>query len=350
MPDETFSVPEISRLSFTDDCETPVLLNGEPFDLALEIWEIQFDKEWAEKMFFPVGLEDDAEQSLVLERLKKMAGWTPILVGPGLDLSGSVVSAWVEERDGLVLWSRFAYGPDGGGQPVDLAPAAFIKDNYQRFIEETEDAAVVNRLFSRLAARPPRPIGLAGELSRHGPQIGFKLLRRLVYNSARGRCLLNRAKRGLPRVILTLLAIFVAGGLAAGLPFYFDLPLRFKVPLGIFGGLLLAFPLLMIALSPGYRDPWPLVFLTVGGFQVGWARELVPWEAVMAYAPEPVGAGPARPMEAVLTVEDDGRLDFKLKYQDNPAAKGFRPDPDLSALNAALAGLIRKRLKKSPNG
>lgn len=91
-----------------------------------------------------LGMNDSADQRLAAELVAKRAGWTPLLVcGDDMDLSCSVVSAYVQEMDDWVWWSRFGWGVDGGREIA--APArCFAKADYDRFVDD----------YLRFAARP----------------------------------------------------------------------------------------------------------------------------------------------------------------------------------------------------
>lgn len=324
-------VPEISRLSFRPDRYDTVLLNGRPL---ADYLGRQSSNEDLAQLVFPVGLFSRADQAVATERLKRLSGFTPVLVCPDdMDMDCSVVSALVEERKGRIVWSSFAFGLDGEFGPVEAAELSFDKAEYLDFLKKYENRVAIAHLISRLGSKPPQEIDLAAELAEYGPEVAFNLLSYMVFDSARSRHWVKAARATrLRNNIACLLVTFLAGSFFI---YGLDMEIRLVILIGILAALVAAGSCYAIW-KPAQYEVWPPVFMTKEGFLVGWKRELFPWTAIGNYSPGHGEVRPSNGFKEILIVQPDGRLDYPPVFL--PGSGDF--DPDLSFLNVRLLSLI----------
>lgn len=338
MPDKVLQASDISRLSLKSDRYDTVLLDGRPL---AEVLSGETGDEDMAQLVFPVDLYDRDDQRVVLERLAGLHGWTPVLVCPDdMDLSCTVVSAWVEERDGLIIWRRFAFGPDGEAGPVEAGPLAFDKEEYSRFISRAAELVRIEHLIVRLISKPPREACPDGELKRLGAGAAFDLLSRMIYDSARSRRFWKGGRLTVLRNTLKtiLISVLICVLIVSVIHIFADV-WSVEAVIGMTLGALLLVGLIEAADLSLNRELWPPVFMTAEGFLVGWKLELISWDAL--------GGCPSRPPEDAppqtpdrLVVEADGRVHFQLNYVDGSG----KVDPALSVLSAQLFDLISGKL------
>ena len=110
-----------------------IAVDGRP----LEAWlgEVTGDAEF-NGLYPSLGMNDMKDQRATMELAARRNVWMPLLVcADDMDLSCSVVSAYVQEADGRVWWSRFGWGVDGEKE-ISAPPLCFAKAEYERFVED----------------------------------------------------------------------------------------------------------------------------------------------------------------------------------------------------------------------
>ncbi|MDR2105746.1 MAG: hypothetical protein LBP51_08345 [Deferribacteraceae bacterium] len=80
----------------------------------------------------PVRLSSPLNQLKVMELADKVDVWFPCLA-PADDLSEDTVYAYVEQKDGYIQWSKFAY--DEGRVAINAPPIIFDSASYNLFIQ-----------------------------------------------------------------------------------------------------------------------------------------------------------------------------------------------------------------------
>lgn len=84
----------------------------------------------------PLGMVDEYDQELAVRLVRGLNQWTPVLIcADDMDLSCSVVSAYVEEFPEGVAWTFFGWGVHGD-KPIPAPGLLFERDEYARFVAD----------------------------------------------------------------------------------------------------------------------------------------------------------------------------------------------------------------------
>jgi len=347
MYDETGQALPISRLSFRPYRYDGVLLNGQPLS---KYFRTETEPKHLDHLIFSVPACFDEHRALVLDCLNRLEGWAPILIDSYFrTLSDSaVVFAWVEERDGLVVWSRFVFGRCGesgpvDGVPVEVAPLAFDRDEYLKFIKEATGLTMAEQLCDELYSEPSEGFDSAADLTKHEPEVIFNFLARLIYDSGEG--LWYRRNEIFERFFIA--AVLIICGLSGALVFIYEA----TETINLFLALALAAALVAAAkmgffanlyvryLSSDVYDPTPSVYLTDEGLLPWHSRKLVSWGVFKGCQPDMNKAAvPFTSIKSFIGIARNGRIIF---IPGTLLANG-QINPDLSLINARLAALIKK--------
>lgn len=144
-----------STIDLVWDDDDTITINGKPVINYLSQSLAEFD---LKGLVPPIGLRSEEDQESAIVSLKKMNGWTPILVcGDDMDFSCTVICAWVEKDGDYILWRRFAYGLDGQ-LAIEAPPLKFSLANYVAFVGKLIDTVEADYVLSTFTAPVYPPI------------------------------------------------------------------------------------------------------------------------------------------------------------------------------------------------